>query len=100
MLLGGDCPADGYINDPDSTVERFVPDRFSGTPGRTMYRTGDLVVRDDRGDLVFLGRMDTQVKIRGYRIELGEIELSRTKSMAFDRRSRWSGAAASTGNSA
>ncbi|ABP53150.1 non-ribosomal peptide synthetase [Salinispora tropica] len=74
LLLGGDCPADGYINDPDSTVERFVPDRFSGTPGRTMYRTGDLVVRDDRGDLVFLGRMDTQVKIRGYRIELGEIE--------------------------
>ncbi|MDT0528306.1 amino acid adenylation domain-containing protein [Micromonospora sp. DSM 115977] len=74
LLLGGDCPADGYINDPEITAERFVPDRFSGAPDATMYRTGDLVVRDDRGDLVFLGRMDTQVKIRGYRIELGEIE--------------------------
>ncbi|MFI5844842.1 amino acid adenylation domain-containing protein [Catenuloplanes sp. NPDC051500] len=74
LLLGGDCPADGYINNPEITAERFVPDRFSRAPGGIAYRTGDLVVRDDRGDLVFLGRMDTQVKIRGYRIELGEIE--------------------------
>ncbi|GIE90982.1 non-ribosomal peptide synthetase [Actinoplanes regularis] len=74
LFLGGDCPADGYRNDPEITAERFVADRFAGSAGGTMYRTGDLVVRDDRGDLVFLGRVDTQVKIRGYRIELGEIE--------------------------
>ncbi|PZG02537.1 non-ribosomal peptide synthetase [Micromonospora deserti] len=74
LFLGGECPADGYVNDPETTAARFVPDRFSNDPGAVMYCTGDLAVRDDRGDLVFLGRMDTQVKVRGYRIELGEIE--------------------------
>jgi amino acid adenylation domain-containing protein len=74
LYLGGACPADGYVNDPERTAAGFVPDRFAGVYGAVMYRTGDLVLRDERGALVFLGRDDTQVKIRGYRIELGEIE--------------------------
>ena len=73
LYLGGVCPADGYINDPDTTAARFLPDRFGAADGR-MYRTGDRVVRDEHGTLTFLGREDTQVKIRGYRVELGEIE--------------------------
>jgi amino acid adenylation domain-containing protein len=71
LYLGGACPADGYINDPEITSERFVADTFSG--GRA-YRTGDRVVRDVDDLLVFLGREDGQIKIRGYRIELGEIQ--------------------------
>ena len=74
LYLGGACPADGYINDPERTAAAFLPDRFAGVYGAVMYRTGDVVLRDDRGQLIFLGRHDTQVKIRGYRIELGEIE--------------------------
>jgi amino acid adenylation domain-containing protein len=74
LYLGGACPALGYINDPDLTAARFVPDRFSPDAEARMYRTGDLVVRSDNADLIFLGRVDRQVKIRGYRIELGEIE--------------------------
>jgi acyl-coenzyme A synthetase/AMP-(fatty) acid ligase len=74
LFLGGACPADGYVNDPERSAAGFVPDRFAGVYGAVMYRTGDLVMRDERGALVFLGRDDTQVKIRGYRIELGEIE--------------------------
>jgi amino acid adenylation domain-containing protein len=74
LYLGGACPADGYINDPERSAAGFVPDRFAGVYGAVMYRTGDLVLRDERGALIFLGRYDTQVKIRGYRIELGEIE--------------------------
>ncbi len=74
LYLGGACPADGYVNDPERTAAAFVPDRFAGVYGAVMYRTGDMVLRDDRGALIFLGRDDTQVKIRGYRIELGEIE--------------------------
>lgn len=72
LHLGGLCPAEGYLNDPDKTAKGFLPDRFAGE-GR-MYRTGDLVVRDEHGVLTFLGRGDTQVKIRGYRVELGEID--------------------------
>jgi acyl-coenzyme A synthetase/AMP-(fatty) acid ligase len=74
LYLGGACPAEGYINDPERSAVGFVPDRFAGVDGAVMYRTGDLVLRDERGVLIYLGRDDTQVKIRGYRIELGEIE--------------------------
>ncbi len=76
LYLGGLCPADGYINDPERTAVAFLPDRFAGTPEAVMYRTGDRVMRDDRGELLFLGRDDDQVKIRGYRIELGELEIA------------------------
>ncbi|RSN24767.1 non-ribosomal peptide synthetase [Amycolatopsis sp. WAC 01416] len=72
LLLGGHSPAVGYVNDPERTAERFLPDGF--TPGETAYHTGDHVVRDENGALIFLGRNDTQVKIRGYRVELGELE--------------------------
>ncbi|RMI40638.1 non-ribosomal peptide synthetase [Streptomyces triticirhizae] len=73
LLLGGACPADGYVNDRERTDERFVPDPY-GPPGARRYRTGDQVLGDADGTLIFLGRDDDQVKIRGYRVELGEIE--------------------------
>jgi amino acid adenylation domain-containing protein len=72
LLLGGCAPAMGYVNDPERTTERFLPDRFN--PGGRLYRTGDQALRDEHGVLVFLGRNDTQVKIRGHRVELGELE--------------------------
>jgi amino acid adenylation domain-containing protein len=72
LLLGGRCPAKGYLNDPELTARGFVADEFAGSG--VAYRTGDQVLRDEHGDLVFLGRTDEQVKIRGYRVELGEVE--------------------------
>ncbi|WP_329217519.1 amino acid adenylation domain-containing protein [Streptomyces sp. NBC_01485] len=73
LLIGGDEGlARGYLNLPEMTDEKFVPDPFLGE-GR-VYRTGDLVrwTRDLQID--FIGRLDNQVKLRGLRIELGEIE--------------------------
>ena len=71
LYLGGDGVALGYLNQPELTRERFVPDPSGGG---SLYRTGDRVrVRPD-GALEFLGRRDGQIKIAGHRIEPEEVE--------------------------
>jgi fengycin family lipopeptide synthetase B len=74
LYVGGDGVAAGYLDRPELSAERFVPDPFSPAPDARMYRTGDRVRWLPGGTLEFLGRFDHQVKVRGYRIELGEIE--------------------------
>ncbi|HEX6865307.1 MAG TPA: condensation domain-containing protein, partial [Thermoanaerobaculia bacterium] len=71
LFVGGGSLARGYLDRPDLTAERFVPDPFGD--GR-LYRTGDRVRHLPDGSIDFLGRVDFQVKVRGFRIELGEIE--------------------------
>lgn len=74
LYIGGAGVADGYLNKPELTAQRFVPDPYSDHEGARMYRTGDLVKHGVDGQMLFIGRRDEQIKLRGYRIELGEIE--------------------------
>ena len=73
LYVSGPGVSLGYINRPDLSAERFLPDPFGDKPGARLYRTGDLVRYLPDGNIEFLGRIDHQVKVRGFRIELGEI---------------------------
>jgi amino acid adenylation domain-containing protein len=72
IVIGGAGVTVGYVNRPDETARRFVPDPF--VPGSTMYLTGDVGRYLPDGSIQHAGRFDRQVKIRGVRIEPGEIE--------------------------
>jgi len=74
LHVAGPGLAEGYLNQPELTAERFLPNPSDQADGAVMYRTGDLVRWTARGDLEFLGRCDQQIKLRGYRIELEEIQ--------------------------
>ncbi|WLQ11305.1 amino acid adenylation domain-containing protein [Hahella aquimaris] len=70
IYVAGAGVASQYLNRPELTEERFMPDPFCG--GR-MYRSGDKGRLLPCGRLEHLGRLDSQVKLRGFRIELDEI---------------------------
>ena len=73
MLIGGAGVARGYLNAPELTAERFLPDHFTGNPLAHLYRTGDLGRYLPDGQIAFLGRIDEQIKILGNRVEPREI---------------------------
>jgi amino acid adenylation domain-containing protein len=83
LHVGGEGVARGYLNQPNLTAQRFIPNPFITNlqpetmtlkSGSRIYKTGDLARWRSDGEIEFLGRIDNQIKIRGYRVELGEIE--------------------------
>lgn len=74
LLIGGASVAREYLNRPELTAERFIPNPFENNDAPRLYRTGDLVRYDINGKLEYIGRNDFQVKIRGHRLETQEVE--------------------------
>lgn len=73
LHIGGRGLASGYLDRPDLTNEKFIPDCFRSEPGARLYKTGDRARYLPDYSIEILGRTDDQVKINGNRIELGEI---------------------------
>ncbi|MFA0963321.1 amino acid adenylation domain-containing protein [Roseivirga sp. BDSF3-8] len=71
ICVGGIGLAEGYLNHPELTAEKFIPSPFGEG---CLYRTGDLGRWNGQGELEYLGRIDEQVQINGIRVELAEIE--------------------------
>jgi amino acid adenylation domain-containing protein len=74
LALAGGGLARGYLQRPDLTAERFVPNPYSEELGARLYLTGDQARFLASGDIEFIGRLDDQVKIRGIRVEPGEVQ--------------------------
>ncbi|AFZ01580.1 non-ribosomal peptide synthetase [Calothrix sp. PCC 6303] len=74
IYIGGINLAQGYLNRPELTNEKFILNPFETLKSTCLYKTGDIARYLADGNLEFIGRSDYQVKIRGFRIELGEIE--------------------------
>jgi len=81
IALAGEGITRGYLNKPELTAQKFVPNPFyeatqagAFAHGQTLYRTGDIGRWMPDGNMEYAGRMDHQIKIRGFRVEAGEIE--------------------------
>ena len=80
LYLAGIQVARGYLNQPELTAEKFLPNPFIRADDTEnvlyarMYKTGDQVRSLPDEMVVYMGREDHQIKIRGYRIEISEIE--------------------------
>jgi amino acid adenylation domain-containing protein len=80
ICVSGPCLAEGYLNQPALTAERFMRDAALAGDGGVVFRTGDLGRVLPDGNLEVTGRRDQQVKIRGYRVELGDVEAALLQS--------------------
>ncbi|GLR45335.1 hypothetical protein GCM10007880_58520 [Mesorhizobium amorphae] len=72
IFVGGDAVGHGYLNSPEMTRERFLPDPFREEG--TMFRTGDLGRMLPGGQLEIIGRCAFMVKIRGFSVVPGSVE--------------------------
>ncbi|MHA4842610.1 amino acid adenylation domain-containing protein [Flavitalea antarctica] len=75
LIISGVCLAEGYLNQPKLTQEKFIEWQHPDSGLRRVYLSGDLARYLPDGNIEFLGRKDDQVKIRGHRVEPGEIEV-------------------------
>jgi acyl-coenzyme A synthetase/AMP-(fatty) acid ligase len=73
LCIGGAGVGRGYVNSPELTAKKFVPDPFVNTAGARLYRTGDRARWLPDGQIEYIGRLDNLIKIQGYRIEPNEI---------------------------
>lgn len=73
ICVSGAGVTSGYFGRPDLTERAFLSLERGGV-AEQFYRTGDLGRYNERGEILFLGRMDGLIKLRGNRIELGEVE--------------------------
>ena len=74
LCVRGSSLALGYYNNPERTEQAFIQNPLHSHYPEIIYCTGDVVYKNEYGEIMYVGRIDSQIKHNGYRIELGEIE--------------------------
>ncbi|KAL7914310.1 hypothetical protein GGI35DRAFT_490563 [Trichoderma velutinum] len=75
----GEQVADGYLNMPELTAEKFINHPDYGL----IYRSGDMGRMLPDKSLLILGRIDDQLKLKGQRIEAGEVNSVITSNLSI-----------------
>lgn len=70
LYLSGCSVAQGYLNHPELTKEKF----FVNNEEVRSFKTGDFVRRYPDGNIEYIGRKDRGVKIRGFRVDPSAVE--------------------------
>ena len=68
LWISGPQITPGYWNNEAKNATSFAV-----LDGIRYYKTGDLVQQNERGEVLFCGRIDHQVQIQGYRVECQEV---------------------------
>ena len=72
--------ANGYLNLPELTAEKFIPNpSATNEHDMILYKTGDLGFLREDGVLIYVQRKDWMIKVSGFRVEPGEIEATMKK---------------------
>lgn len=74
IYIAGVQVAKGYVNRPEETVRRFLPDSLRSNSKEMMYWTGDRGYWDLSMEIHCLGRIDRQIKLNGFRLDLNALE--------------------------
>ncbi len=72
LYVSGESISYGYINKPDLTAEKFIPNPFE--ENSILFKSGDLCKINPDGNIEYIARKDNQFKINGFRIDPEEIE--------------------------
>lgn len=76
ICIRGTCLTMGYYNDFEKTDGSFIQNPEVTAYRDLLYRTGDLGEYNEKGELLYHGRLDHQIKHMGHRVELAEIEVA------------------------
>lgn len=68
LIVVGPFVCLGYIE------QGAIASRFRSDDGQASFGTGDVVRFDDRGNLVFAGRLDNRIKVNGMRVDAAALE--------------------------
>lgn len=80
LYIGGAGVGRGYLNNPELSAERFLPNPFQSAEDKRsnyngiIYKTGDLVRLLPDGNIEYVKRNDLQVRKRDFRIKSSETE--------------------------
>ena len=73
IYIEGNNLSIGYLNNPELTAQKFIPNPYNKSNNYRLYKTGDFGYMTKENKLVFVERKDNQIKINGYRVETKEI---------------------------